>query len=618
MNGIFFNNFNTYKIISRIIFIFFLYLFPSHSYSQIKLVNQFGSSITPKSIVHDGRGLFAAQNMMYKHTITFYNSKGKLLSILNDQVNLNQFGYKEYDNSLYKGAPVEACFTRDGKYLWVSNYAMYGKGFNKEGCDACSGKKYDPSFLYKISTLNYEIESVIEVGSVPKYITISRNNKLMIVSNWTSSDISIIDLETEKEIKRVDVGARPRGVVIDSKNQLAYVAIMGSDKIAKVNLYNFSVSYINKIGRGPRHLILSDDDTELYIAVNSANLLVKLNLITGQKSICRVKPSPRSMIMNSTGEYLYVVNYHSNLFQKINIKDCKVEETVKTRHHPIGITGNWSTNEIWVACYSGTIQVFKDNQLLKNNDKEIDNPQLASKNNIDTVIKGVISSEKEEVAIIQTPKIKMATSELNIMEVVDSREIINEVKSVEPNEEIIKKDEPIESETPGIIDENKNEEVGSSENINDTVLKGVISSEKEEVVIVQTPKIKMATSELNIMEVVDSREVINEVESVEPKKEIIKEDTPIESEIPGVKNKITNTSSCDYLIIVGNFQKVEDAYNFHKALKRKKIKSKLIESKSRRETLVSVGCEQTETQAKARIKKLNSSHRLNGWVLKQD
>lgn len=366
--------------IVKLFFFFICYLLSCQIViGQIVLKQSIGENITPKSIIHDGRGLFSAQNMMYKHTVSIYSSQGALLKTIPDIVNLNQFGYSEYKDALYRGAPVEACFTPDGKYLWVSNYAMYGPGFNKEGCDGCSGDYYDPSFLYKINTINYQIESVVKVGSVPKYLTISNNGKLLLVSNWTSSDVSIIDLEKEQEISRVNVGPRPRGIVVDNKNQKAYVAIMGSNKIGIINLLDFSVKYIDNIGRAPRHLILNKSNSKLYVAVNSANKLAKVNLLNQEVKFCSTKPGPRSMVLSSNEQYLYVVNYHANTFQKINAETMTIVETIKTMQKPIGIAGDWRLGNVWVSCYSGKIQIFHDPELSISSPKQHSKPKQNSK-----------------------------------------------------------------------------------------------------------------------------------------------------------------------------------------------------------------------------------------------
>ncbi len=55
-----------------------------------------------------------------------------------------------------------------------------------------------------------------------------------------------------------------------------------------------------------------------------------------------------------------MVNYHSNTMSKVATGDMTEVEEHPTGHHPIGITYDPATREVWVANYSGTIQVFTD------------------------------------------------------------------------------------------------------------------------------------------------------------------------------------------------------------------------------------------------------------------
>ncbi len=332
---------------------------------NLKLVNEIHGKISPKSIVYNGNGIFSAQNMMYRHTITLYNSQGELLKTIEDKADLKEYGFDEYKEDSYFGAPVEACFSDMGKFLWVSNYSMLGPEFKKEGCDGCIGDKFDPSFVYKINTSTYEIENVIKVGSVPKYLALNEKSNLMLVTNWSSSDVSIIDLITEKELRKVKIGRHPRGVAITKDGKTAYITVMGEDDIIKLNLETFETSIIEKVGKAPRHIVLSDNDNFLYCTINSANKILKLNLCTDERTFCKVKSAPRTMVLSENQKFIYVVNYFADSFQKVDAETMEILETKETGHHPVGITANWETSEVWVACYSGAIQIFKDIDLEK-------------------------------------------------------------------------------------------------------------------------------------------------------------------------------------------------------------------------------------------------------------
>lgn len=330
---------------------------------KLDLLNTITGRISPKSVVSSGKGLFFAQNMMYRHTITVYNRKYELVKTIPDNVNLSDYGYV-YHKGNYKGAPVECVFTHNGKYAWVSNYEMTGgtsKEFSKPGCDACnSATKYDSSYVYKINTSTFEIEKVILVGSVPKYLAATPNNEKVLVTNWSSGDVSVIDTKSNKEIKRIALGRFPRGIVINRTSSIAYIAIMGSTKIAKLNLFDYSLSWITDVGSHPRHLCLSPDDKTLYISLNGEGRIAKVDLATKKiikKSTGRL---PRSMDISKDGKFLYVVNYGSNEVTKLETATMKIIAKSKTKSKPIGITFDNSTKNIWTACYSGKIMVFHD------------------------------------------------------------------------------------------------------------------------------------------------------------------------------------------------------------------------------------------------------------------
>jgi len=327
--------------------------------SQMRLVQTISGNLSPKSIVHSGNGLFFAQNMMYTHTISVYNRDRQLVKTIPDTVELSKYGYKQY-SGLYRGAPVEATFSHNGRYAWVSNYKMSGSGFSNPGDDDCTpSQRPDNSFVYRINTETLAIENAIQVGAVPKYVAASPDSSLVLASNWCSDDLSIIDTSQNKEIRRVKLGRYPRGIAIDPTGQTAYVAVMGSYDIARVNLRNFSVGWLRNVGQSPRHLNLDPSGRFLYASLNGDDRVAKIDLkdnrIVGKVA---TGDAPRSMTISDDGQWLYVVNYHSNTLSKVRAGTMRVVQTVKVNANPIGVTYDPETHQVWVACYSGSIMVF--------------------------------------------------------------------------------------------------------------------------------------------------------------------------------------------------------------------------------------------------------------------
>lgn len=317
--------------------------------------------ISPKSIAYSGKDLFFAQNMMYGHTITVYDRNYDLVKTISDSVRLADFGYSNFPGE-QQGAPVEAAFSEGGKVAWVSNYQMHGAGFNQPTEDNCTpAQDLDPGFLYRINTETLAIDHVVQVGAVPKFIATSSQHPYALVSNWCSWDVSVVDTQTNQEVRRLQVGPYPRGIAISAQSDVAYVALMGAFDVAAIDLNNFTIRWIKNVGNSPRHLAVDQTGQYLYVSLNGEGSVAKVDLTT-DTVVAKVKTgqAPRSLALSSDGEFLYVVNYDSDTVSKLRTTDMQVAQTVTVNPGPIGVTYDPKTHQVWVACYSGSILVFQD------------------------------------------------------------------------------------------------------------------------------------------------------------------------------------------------------------------------------------------------------------------
>jgi len=297
--------------------------------------------------------------MMYRHSVTIYDANTfELVSTVPDSVQLSKYGYSKY-SSIYKGSPVEGAYSPDGKYLYVTNYAMYGKGFNREGHDICSpASGYDTSFLYRVNLAKYEIDNVYPVGSVPKVVEVTPDNKFVLVSNWCSYDLTVISIASQKVVKTIKIGRYPRGIAVSNDSKFAYVAEMGGNQIHVINLEDFSKTYI-PIGSNPRAIVLSPDNSMMYVTMNLSGKVASWDLINNKagKSV-KTGKAARSLAISSDGTALFVVNFVSNTISKVRTSDMKVFQSIKACNEPIGITYDSPTSRTWVACYGGAIKIY--------------------------------------------------------------------------------------------------------------------------------------------------------------------------------------------------------------------------------------------------------------------
>jgi YVTN family beta-propeller protein len=331
--------------------------------SKMKLISTITGDISPKSVRASGTGFVSAHNMMYRHSITIYDAANNaLVKTIPDRVDLNKLGFTGYSGT-HRGAPVEGAFSPDGDYLYVTNYAMYGKGFNREGTDVCRpSNNYDRSFLYRIATDTWEIDAAYKVGVVPKVVQVSPDNKYVLVSNWCSYDLSIISVADQKVVKTLSIGAYPRGITISSDSKYAYVAQMGGSVVHKIELGTWKREILN-VGSNPRALVLSPDNQMLYLTLNSSGRVGAFDLATNKMiKTGRTGNAARSLDISSDGSALYVVNYTSDTISKVRASDLKVLQKINVCNEPIGVTYEPVNQRVWVACYGGAIKVFSDSQ----------------------------------------------------------------------------------------------------------------------------------------------------------------------------------------------------------------------------------------------------------------
>jgi DNA-binding beta-propeller fold protein YncE len=297
--------------------------------ARLELVEVITGDISPKSVAASHAGYVTAQNMMYRHTVTVYDAKSlKLVKTIPDTVNLGRLGYPEYGTA--RGAPVEAAFSSNGRYAYVSNYSMYGTGFGPEGSDSCTPSSgTDRSFVYRIDLDRLAIDRAYRVGAVPKVVAVTPDDRFVLVSNWCTWDLSVVSTRLGREVKRIPIGPYPRGIAVAPDGSTAYVAVMGGNELVRVDLRRWTTSRIG-VGAGPRAVKIEPTGRYAFVSLNAEGRVAKLDLQTGVvQAKVTTGSAPRSLELAGDGRSLYVVNYESGTVTKLRTSDMRPLETVR-------------------------------------------------------------------------------------------------------------------------------------------------------------------------------------------------------------------------------------------------------------------------------------------------
>ena len=127
--------------------------------------------ISPKSVVASPAGDVIANNMMYNHTSTLYDASSlELAATVPDTVDLAEFGFPDRAGET-TGAPVEAVFSPDGRFAYVSQYSLKGPGAGETATDDCAaGDAIGNSAVYRLD-LEGRNGSGHRGGAGPKFIS---------------------------------------------------------------------------------------------------------------------------------------------------------------------------------------------------------------------------------------------------------------------------------------------------------------------------------------------------------------------------------------------------------------------------------------------------------------
>lgn len=333
---------------------------PSAASTVMSEVETITGEITPKSVVASGDGLVIANNMMYSHTVTFYDAEEReLVQTLDDSVDFADYGVEGYEGEV-SGAPVEAVWTEDGQYAYVSQYQLTGHGATAN--DNCTGgESIAESVVYRYSVAEEDWDQVIEVGRVPKFVALSPGDERLLVSNWCDQSLSVVDTETGQETEQIPLNSMPRGIAVLPDGDTAYVTAMYADEVYKVDLETGESELAFSTGERPRHLVLSEDGEYLYLTIAGANQLLKIAADSGEiLDEVTTGLEPRSMDISADGTALYVVNYDENTVSKYDAETLEELQREPTGGLPVGVTYEPVTNTVWVANYAGSLTVFDD------------------------------------------------------------------------------------------------------------------------------------------------------------------------------------------------------------------------------------------------------------------
>lgn len=191
--------------------------------------------------------------------------------------------------NVFKGKPVESCFSHNGKYLYVTYYRR-----------SYDNNAMEPSAMAVIDTDKDEIVRVIPTGPLPKMIACSPDNKYIAVTHWGDNTVGILDISSgdpmkfkfvkqfvveyqakftasdkNKAIDRdVNCGFCLRGTAFTKDSKYLLVGRMGSGGIVVFDMQNLKpVRTVLGMKTNVRHLVVTEN--YLFLSSNKTGYVQK-------------------------------------------------------------------------------------------------------------------------------------------------------------------------------------------------------------------------------------------------------------------------------------------------------------------------------------------------------
>lgn len=198
----------------------------------------------------------------------------------------------------------------------------------------------------------------IDIGDSPRgAMAIDKKRSKGFISNCAGNTISVINLLTEEEVK-IEVGLAPRGVEISTNNDYLFVANSGESTVSIVDLENLKEVHKIKVGRNPRQISISYDNKYVYVPNFGSDSITIIEIdydnILNSKAVDEIflakEAMPYHVYPDETGKLLFTANTFNHTISVIDSELKKVIKTINVGYNPRAVITEPSGKYLLVSC----------------------------------------------------------------------------------------------------------------------------------------------------------------------------------------------------------------------------------------------------------------------------
>lgn len=215
--------------------------------------------------------------------------------------------------------------------------------------------------LVRVNIENGEIEAVIKVsGRQPHVIALNDERTRAFVCNVKTRNLSVIDLETNEEIKLIDLGEQPEGLALRPGGKELWVCNRADHTISIIDTETLEVVATLETGKYPIRIGFTPDGQwaivscvrSSMVAMIDANLCQQLYEISMKmieydpeiekthfgKETWQESSVPYDIAVDPLGQYAFIGEVRASTIAVLDIRERKIVRRFKSGFLPDGVT----------------------------------------------------------------------------------------------------------------------------------------------------------------------------------------------------------------------------------------------------------------------------------------
>jgi YVTN family beta-propeller protein len=226
-------------------------------------------------------------------------------------------------NTYQSGADPETfALSREGKILYVSNE--------------------DTGMLSAVDLVKGVVVSTVAVGSEPEGVAVSADGQRVYVTCETSNSVYVVDAAPMKVVAQIPTGKRPRAILLTAGSHRGFVTNEFGASLTVFSTEDYQV--LKTIALGDPQLvrpmgIASPDGRQLYVTTGRFGALLEVDAQSGQvtRTIAKVGQRPWGLALSADGRKAYTANGPSGDVSIVDLGSGRVEGQIAVGGSPWGI-----------------------------------------------------------------------------------------------------------------------------------------------------------------------------------------------------------------------------------------------------------------------------------------